>query len=712
MFPIAHMRSVTAIFYFITALLLAVTCIAQHPARNTMDSLEKTLPDASGIQKANSLNALAEEYWWPPLVFPDSISYWASMAASESEKINYIKGMASAILHSGVADVYRKNFLKAESSLRNALQLFNSMGDETGIAWCNVWLGQALFSQNNFKEAFPLFHNSISSFAKSGDLEGQGKGWSMLGFFYHATGNYDSSLYCFSRAMTIRQTMKDEVCVAASLTHIGNLYLTVGAINEALNYYTQSIQHANRHSLTIPATNWKYFLDEPNAIIYLLRQMPDSALYFLNHALQVTPNNQTMRVMIGEILLAKNQYDSAIKIFSRPSDHFRKENNRLELVRVLLNVAKAFYGKGNSAAALQYTKESLAIAEEADFKPTIADGYILLSKIYNQRQKNDSAYFYLQKYISLKELLNNSQFLWRLTDYKKQTDFARNQEQLALLDKENKLKEEKLQQAAQLKGILAIGLLVVGLTGIILYRYQSLKRKNDKLQNDKKQVELQNRATDLEMQALRAQMNPHFIFNCLNSINRFILKSETDAASDYLTKFSRLIRMVLTYSKKSFISLEDELEMLKLYLDMERLRFKDAFEYSIIFKNSVDTDNVFVPPLLLQPFAENAIWHGLMHKDGPGQLEIELRVDNKILMCIIKDNGIGRSKAAVINSKSTQKTKSMGLQITADRLALLNQENEQPTSFTVEDIYNEDGIPAGTRVVLKMCYKDVMEAAS
>jgi sensor histidine kinase YesM len=170
--------------------------------------------------------------------------------------------------------------------------------------------------------------------------------------------------------------------------------------------------------------------------------------------------------------------------------------------------------------------------------------------------------------------------------------------------------------------------------------------------------------------------------------------------------------MALTHSKKDFISLEDELEMLRLYLDMERLRFKDAFEYSITFKNSIDVGNVFVPPLLLQPFAENAIWHGLMHKEGPGHLKIELRIDKKILTYTITDDGVGRSKAQEIKSRSVERSKSMGLQITSDRLAMLNMDSEQPAFFNIEDIINEGGKPAGTRVILKMNYKDLMEIAS
>ena len=214
------------------------------------------------------------------------------------------------------------------------------------------------------------------------------------------------------------------------------------------------------------------------------------------------------------------------------------------------------------------------------------------------------------------------------------------------------------------------------------------------------------------MQALRAQMNPHFIFNCLSSINRFILKNETEAASNYLTKFSRLIRMVLINSKKAFISLEDELEMLCLYLDMEKLRFKDSIDYRITFSNSIDEANVFVPPLLLQPFAENAIWHGLLHKDGHGHLEIELGIDERILTCAITDDGVGRRKAAEVKSKSVEKQKSLGLQITKERLALLNKDHAEKTFFNIEDMMDDQGKPAGTRVILKLNYKDLTEVFS
>jgi hypothetical protein len=381
-------------------------------------------------------------------------------------------------------------------------------------------------------------------------------------------------------------------------------------------------------------------------------------------------------------------------------------------MRVLLDAGKAYDGKKEETSALKYASEGFLLAKNANVKPFMIQGYQLLSKIYSHLHRNDSAYFFMQQYISLKDSVNNKQFLWRLTTYKKQAGFKKQMDQLALLDKENKIKEDKLKQEALLKWILIACLLIVALSGFIIYKNLTLKRKNEKLESRHKQAELQQHVTEVEMQALRAQMNPHFIFNCLSSINRFILKNETEAASNYLTKFSRLIRMVLNNSKKPFISLEDELEMLCLYLDMEKLRFKDSFDYSITFTNSIDDGNVFVPPLLLQPFAENAIWHGLMHKEGHGHLEVELSIDKKVLICAITDNGVGRNKAAEFKSKSVEKQKSMGLQITTERLALLNKDHDEKTFFNIEDIRDNEGKPVGTRVILKMNYKDLTEIVS
>jgi len=211
-----------------------------------------------------------------------------------------------------------------------------------------------------------------------------------------------------------------------------------------------------------------------------------------------------------------------------------------------------------------------------------------------------------------------------------------------------------------------------------------------------------NQKRELEMQALRAQMNPHFIFNSLNSINRFILQNDRAQASEYLTKFSKLMRMILQNSQASLISLESELESLNLYLDLEAVRFEHRFDYKISYPKDLDIEVLKVPPLVIQPFTENAIWHGLMHKEDKGQLDIDVSKEDDYLYIKITDNGIGRKKASELASKSATKHKSMGLRITKDRIAMLQKTNGAESPVKIIDLENADGSAAGTEVVIKM----------
>jgi tetratricopeptide (TPR) repeat protein len=703
------LRSKKLIILLVSILFTSVS-LAQHPNLKEIDRLKNLLPTTQGIQRIDCLNALSEEYWWPAKVSSDTISGWANLAYKEAVTINYTAGIATSVMLFGVAEIYRKNFRTAEKYLRQALNMFETIHNDFGLGWGNVWLAQTLYSQNNFEESIACYKKSISILQKLGDWEGEGKTWAWMGAIYATLGNYDSSFYYCSKSLLIRQKMSDHVCVANSFTNMGQLYKVAGSYEDALDYYRQGFHYANSHNVDLFTANWVYL--EPVGDIFRSMNLPDSSFYYLRRALQVDPTNQMTRISFAETLLMKKQYDSALKIFLEPIEHFRKENDRWDLMRVLLDAAKVYERKKEDKTALKYALESSSIAQKARAKQYMLEGYLLLSKLYNHLQINDSAYFFLQQFTALKDPIVNNQFLWKLSTYKKQAEFKKQLDQLVFLDKENKIKEDKLKQEAWLKWILIACLLIVALSGFIIYKNLTLKRKNEKLENRHKQAKLQQHVTEVEMQALRAQMNPHFIFNCLSSINRFILKNETEAASNYLTKFSRLIRMVLNNSKKPFISLEDELEMLCLYLDMEKLRFKDSFDYSITFTNSIDDGNVFVPPLLLQPFAENAIWHGLMHKEGHGHLEVELSIDKKVLTCVITDNGIGRNKAAAIKSKSAEKQKSMGLQITTERLALLNKDHNEQTFFNIEDITDNEGKSAGTRVILKMNYKDLTEVVS
>lgn len=217
------------------------------------------------------------------------------------------------------------------------------------------------------------------------------------------------------------------------------------------------------------------------------------------------------------------------------------------------------------------------------------------------------------------------------------------------------------------------------------------------------ETEFEHKLADTEMTALRAQMNPHFIFNCLNSIKLYTLENEADKASDYLTKFARLIRLVLENSRSELVTLHNELEALQLYIELEAMRFKHKVQFTIHVSPGIDQRFIRIPPLLLQPYVENAIWHGLMHKPEGGTVTVEVTQPQENLLHIeITDDGIGRQRASELKSKSAGKHKSFGMQVTADRIRMINQLYNIHTQAEVVDLVDSDGEPCGTRVILEI----------
>ena len=243
------------------------------------------------------------------------------------------------------------------------------------------------------------------------------------------------------------------------------------------------------------------------------------------------------------------------------------------------------------------------------------------------------------------------------------------------------------------------------LAGIVfaIFRYRvAIIRREERIK-----TEFNKTLAEVEMKALRAQMNPHFLFNCLNSINRYIVVKDTKRASAYLTKFSKLIRYILENSAQDAVSLANEVELLRLYIEMESMRFEDQFTYEINVDPSLPVDTVSIPTMIIQPYVENAIWHGLLNKSGDRHLLLKFERSNAAtLQVVVEDNGVGRSRAKEMRSKDALKRKSYGMQITDSRIMALNQLHDSLATVNVNDLVDEHGDARGTRVVLRMPYKE------
>jgi hypothetical protein len=436
------------------------------------------------------------------------------------------------------------------------------------------------------------------------------------------------------------------------------------------------------------------------------------------------------RVRKAESLIGSKDYRGALELLKEDLKSSKKGNDRNQVMRLLFDIVKAYDGQKNYTKAFYFTKELLQNARYYKAKQYILSGYKLMYNLYDHLHQVDSSYSYYKKYTALKDSTALGEFGKKMDLYRAAKENEKKQGEIELLNKEKLINQQKLQISSQRlknesfqKSMLIIGALILIVLGSIIFRNVNLKRKNEagrrenaenelrmqKLESEKAKSKLQKQAAELEMQALRAQMNPHFIFNCLNSINRFTIKNEAAKAADYLTKFAKLIRIVLQQSGLSFIPLADELYSLRLYMDLEALRFEHPFSYEI-YSNGINIPDIEVPPLLLQPFVENAIWHGLHPKpNGDGKISIDLKLTGDTLDCNITDNGVGRPK---INGSTygddVEKKSSLGIKLTQSRLELFESSLEDRKAvIIINDLTNSEGQSAGTSVLIKIPVKSV-----
>jgi len=652
------------------------------------------------------IDSLIQHYEYCASHWMDSSGWYADQAMEEARRVNDIHSIALATACKSLYTLnFTNDFILSESQAGEALDWFSRTSDKGHISLAYYALGFAIFAQSRFEEAIHLLQQAQDYAQKAGDTTGVIKSLSLIGCAYRESGDYEKAFEIYRRCIQMAEDARLPEHIASEYFELAELFMQIDDYPTAKKYF-----YAGFH-LDQPQSFYAWRIMTYAELLSHQHQF-DSALYYYNtfDSTSLPPALlRTWLVSKGEYFLLQGNNQMALDYLQKSLVYQCRLNDRNQIMRVLKDLSLASQKLGKDKDAFRYAKESLAIAEQFKARQFIRDNCEILHSIYDKAGRTDSAYAYYRRYNTMKDSVNNEQLKGKFASYAFE-------QQIALLSKEKQLQEVCLRETLVTKKMLIGGIIALLLIGFIFSRYILLKRKNEahlrqraeneleihRLEGEKAKAALQQRAKELEIQALRSQMNPHFIFNCLNAINRFILGHETEAASDYLTKFSRLMRMIMNHSRHSVITLADELEVLQLYLDMEKLRFKDAFDYILVQDDDLDTGDIHIPPLLLQPFVENAVWHGLMHKKERGLLTIELRADNDILTCIIRDNGVGRQRAGILKSKSAQKHKSMGLQITAERLNLLTGNGSPGHYFDIEDLYDEDGHPAGTKVILKI----------
>ena len=364
-----------------------------------------------------------------------------------------------------------------------------------------------------------------------------------------------------------------------------------------------------------------------------------------------------------------------------------------------LDLGNAYLKQKNYKEAIPILEESAAEAESADDIETQKDAIQKLSEAYVSLGNDDKALSNYKKYVVLVDAIYKQKENEINEAVNLSKDLSLKQNRITSLEKDRELSESKLQLYQTENRLtvendrrqrLIIYALLVGLVLLLLSLFWMLKSN--------RQRRLANNL--LALKSLRTQMNPHFIFNALNSVNSFIAQNDERTANRYLTDFSTLMRSVLENSEEDFILLDKEVELLELYLKLEHSRFKDKFDYELIVDEAIEQSQFLIPPMLLQPYVENAVWHGLRYKKEKGFLKVQLLKNGKETIRIeISDNGIGREKSKELKTDYQKKQRSKGMQNIKQRIAILNEMYKDKVDVFIEDLY---GDKTGTKVILTL----------
>ncbi len=517
------------------------TASAQSYKQKQIDSLKKILPSLHDSAKVDCFIEIDMAYYWSTFIDPvlqgeyemDSMQHYLALAYEESKKLNYAHGIAVTLFQKAGLQNLSGNYSKIEELATESLQYYNQTSNKKYIEIAYYELGLAFRYQGMYDKAIINYKQSFEWAKKAGSYDWMLNALSDIGQCYEAAGKYDSAFTVFKQALQIAQQFKNVWWISIEYSNMGDLYKAIEDYQTALGYYGKAFSVRKRENIFV--NDYTVYAE-----LFSLTNQFDSALYYYNYfnpAKADIGDSGVFLVSKGEYFLLRKDYDSALRYFLKGLAIYQQLNSPDWIVRTSIDLAKTYAAENDNTTALQYARQGLALALQTKSRQNIKSEYQVLYSVYDQLHKTDSAYFYYRKYIAMRDVVLNDQIKVKLAAY----SYV---QKISLLNEEEKLQQQQLKQSTQQKILLLIVIFVLLLLGFIILRYTLLKRKNEKhlrelAENELLMQKLESRQqlSGLEMQILRSQMNPHFIFNCLSSINRFILKNKTEEASDYLTKF-------------------------------------------------------------------------------------------------------------------------------------------------------------------------------
>jgi tetratricopeptide (TPR) repeat protein len=606
-----------------------------------------------------------------------------------------------------------------------------------------------VYSQVNKFEHKKLIIEGISVSKKINNLKFQGKFLSEYAYSFRRDNLLDSSFFYYNKTQEIFIKSKDSSKYYYVEYDLGNLKKDQGLYNDALSHFFKGIDFFERQHNKIDKKNAligrfnvatiyttlnknRQAIDEFETLLklipktqenrgligvsnvnlaglYMQEKSKDLALKIVRKVEDMQPNNNTLAHLyssLGEMYKELDQQSNALVYFNKSLLFFKQTEDDKGVVTAYNNLGSLYLKLEKYSQAEKHLLKANTLLNKTENVASLLYNYEMLTKLYKEKHNYKVALTFKEQLVKLKDSVLGKEKQKAFIDFevKYETEKVKREKEAAL--KETVITKLESQKNRNLfLGSLAIASLIL-LAALFYFSRLKAKKKaaliTIELKETQKRLAIEKQYRDSELKALKAQMNPHFIFNALNSIQDYIVLNQKNLASDYLGKFADLIRNYLHFSNTGFISITDEIHNLNLYLELEKLRFEEQLEYTFKIDETVNFETINIPTMLIQPYVENALKHGLLHKKENRKLMISIsKIANTIIECIIEDNGIGREKSKEINKKREAHHKSFALKATTERLELLNYGREKKIGVTIIDL-KEDEHAIGTKVVLKI----------
>lgn len=585
---------------------------------------------------------------------PDSALFYANNALALSKDLNYLRGVGMALNYIGVVYFYRADYKNADAYLKQS------------IDFCK---------EKNLKG--PLSHALSNA--------GMSQEWQ---------GNYVLSMEYRLEALQYAEETKNISRKIKLLTSIGLLYSLLNNVEMAEKYLTSSVDEATKNGIKLSpsqTTGLATVFEKQNkyeeSLKYNLLSLEQLKTSGKNHGIAIASHN------VGNTYMLMNQIDKA-----RP---FIEDAYRLSLQLEDLNVKSLIaltlsglrFRENRILESIELAEQSMQHAVPIKALPRILEAYTMLAKAYTSLGRYKQANVLWEKAYHLNDSIIGKDLTNAVASAQKGYELAKKQSQIDQLNMDAKIIELQFKNERLWKNALVIGIvMVIGLAFIVWYVFSLKTKLNRELR------------LSAELKATRSQINPHFIFNSLTAIQETVSSGHYDNAIRYIGDFSLLLRKVLDKSYLSFVSLEDEIKTMDLYLKVESIRFVGMFGWEINVNEEIDATEVEIPAMLMQPFIENAIRHGLLPKKDHRFLSLSFCVKGNRFICGIQDNGVGR--AIGLENKIIQDNNriSRGNQLIADRISLLNLKYNLDAQLAIHDLFDDYNKPSGTRVEISFDY--------